>query len=387
MFSKRKNITQSFKPIEKGFKVAGLALERGRGHSTSPGTEVFNKFGNPRLNGQTRTHSGDYYTLNTSYSNCVLHRGGFGEEGIYFGSNVVRWKTLFMSKILKFRDCHLWLTTGERPIFDIEDMEDWVMVEGHREMVVKDNWRGRGGEMKWNSLLRLKEQREVRFAKESGLVMDLLLHSVDHTVLSLMMMDLEFHARASAADISYLFRLACRCATSTSGTSAQIDMYSLSTLSITGDDYVTYLSTFHESWLRIEQEGWNWDELVERWLVAKLTMDAKEAGKSHWPLMGRFADRLIVEENRPTHQEIMDRWTRIVDGFETFESCESSARVHVDSSGGSKGKTSGSKGDVSGSKGKARSCRGVARGSEDERVSGGGGMMRERFRYGHCQRS
>ena len=102
-------------------------------------------------------------------------------------------------------------------------------------------------------------------------------------------------------------------------------------------------------------------------------MDAKEAGKSHWPLMGRFADRLIVEENRPTHQEIMDRWTRIVDGFETFESCESSARVHVDSSGGSKGKTSGSKGDVSGSKGKARSCRGVARGSEGEIVSGGGG--------------
>ena len=327
MLGKRRNITQNFKPIEKGFKVAGLALEKGRGHIPSPGMESINKSGNPELNGQNRTHSGNYYTHTTSYSNCILHRGGFGQEGIYFGSNVVRWKTLFLSKILKFRDCHLWLTTGDRPIFNIEDMEEWMMVEGHREMVVKDNWRGRGGEMKWGSLLRLKEQREVRFAKESGLVMDLLLHSVDHTVLSLMMMDSEFCARVGDADISYIFRLACRSAVSTSGTSTQLDMYSLSNLSIAGDDYVTFLTTFHESWLRIEQEGWSWDEMMERWLVAKITLDAKEAARSHWPLIGRLADRLIVGENQATHQEILDRWTNLVDDLETFESCNNVGQV------------------------------------------------------------
>ena len=128
MLGKRRNITQNFKPIEKGFKVAGLALEKGRGHIPSPGMESINKSGNPELNGQNRTHSGNYYTHTTSYSNCILHRGGFGQEGIYFGSNVVRWKTLFLSKILKFRDCHLWLTTGDRSIFDIEDMDYFLVI-------------------------------------------------------------------------------------------------------------------------------------------------------------------------------------------------------------------------------------------------------------------
>ena len=321
MFGKRRIIAQSFKPIEKGFKVAGTALVGGRGHNHPPGMDYVNKFSTPDSNGQNRTQSGDYRTNITNFMDSILHRGGLDVSGFYFSSNVVRWKTFFLSKILRYRDCYLWITTGDRPAFNIEDMEEWVMVEGHREMVVKDNWRGRGGEMKWGSLLRMKEQREARFSKESGLVMDMLLHAVDHDVLSLMRMDTEFCARFGASDISYIFRLACRCATSTSGTSTQLDIYSLSSLSIVGDDYVTYLTTFHDTWSRIEQEGWNWDELMERWLVAKLTLDAKEAGKSQWPLIGRLADRLITGEGRPSHQEILEQWTRTVDNLESFEFC------------------------------------------------------------------
>ena len=45
---------------------------------------------------------------------------------------------------MKFPDCHTWLTTGVIPVFITEDMEEWLEIEGHPEMVVKDQGRQGG---------------------------------------------------------------------------------------------------------------------------------------------------------------------------------------------------------------------------------------------------
>ena len=78
-------------------------------------------------------------------------------------TNWYKWNIWFLTWAMKFPDCYAWITTGVIPVFNTEDMEEWLEIEGHPEMVVKDQWRGRQGGSRWTSLHRHNESRASRF--------------------------------------------------------------------------------------------------------------------------------------------------------------------------------------------------------------------------------
>ena len=104
-------------------------------------------------------------------------------------SNWYKWNIWFLTWAMKFPDCYAWLTTGNIPVFDTEDMEEWLEIEGHPEMVVKDQWRGRQGESRWTSLHRGNESRASKFFRQAGLVIEMLLSSIKEEIFNLITLD------------------------------------------------------------------------------------------------------------------------------------------------------------------------------------------------------
>ena len=225
-------------------------------------------------------------------------------------ANWSRWNIWFLTWAMKYPDVHAWLTTGVTPVFITEDMEEWLEIEGHPEMVVKNQWRGRQGESRWTSLHRGNESRASKFLREAGLTMEMLFESIDEEIFDALTMDVNFTMRWRQKDVYFIYCLAHQAAVKDYQLSVYFNLQCLFEMELINDDYQKYFIDFNNMWEDVLYACPDPGRALREWLSGKVAHDMCSA-------VGEDFDRLhddvvmMIGEGRvlPDHEVLIRKWT------------------------------------------------------------------------------
>ena len=220
-------------------------------------------------------------------------------------SNWDSWNRAFLTQIMRYVDCYSWLTTGVKPAFETEGMEEWMWVEGHRELITRDEWRGITGETRWRSLERHNEARKRRFVSDASEIMALLSSTISPELLMVMQLDESFTQRWRDRDFVHVYRLAHQAAVNDFQLSAHADIMSLLRLEMVDDGYLEFCHEFNRIWEKLESDYPDPTELLDRILSGKVVSDCACTLSR---LQGSVNEVLGSGEELPCHEDLMRKF-------------------------------------------------------------------------------